>query len=145
MLEQLNQQIKEAMKAKDQVRLRGLRLIKSTIMLMHAEGGSGPSAEDEMAALVKMAKQRKDSIDIYLKEGRDDLAAKEQEELDVISEFLPEQMSEDEIKKALEKIISETGAEGMKDMGKVMGRATQEMKGKADGKLISQVVRQLLS
>lgn len=145
MLDQLNQQIKEAMKAKDQVRLRGLRLIKSAIMLLHAEGGNGPSAEDEMAALVKMAKQRKDSIDIYVKEGREDLAAKEQEELDIISEFLPEQMSEDEVRSALQNIISDLGADGMKDMGKVMGKATQELKGKADGKLISQIVRELLS
>lgn len=145
MLEQLNEQIKTAMKAKDQVRLRGLRLIKSAIMLLHAEGGSGPSAEDEMAALVKMAKQRKDSIDVYLKEGRDDLAAKEQEELDIISEFLPEQMSEEAIRESLKSIIADTGAEGMKDMGKVMGRATQEMKGRADGKLISQIVKELLA
>lgn len=145
LLDQLAEQIKDAMRAKDQVKLRALRLIKSALMLLHAEGGAAPTAEDEMNVLVKMAKQRKDSLSIYEQEGRADLAQKEQEELDVIAEFLPAQMSKEEVKAALSAIIASTGAQGMKDMGKVMGVAGQQLKGKADGKLIADCVKQLLS
>ncbi|MFY0644689.1 MAG: GatB/YqeY domain-containing protein [Bacteroidia bacterium] len=145
MLDQINQHLKEAMKAKDQVSLRSLRLIKATLMLLHTESRGNPSAEDEMAALIKMAKQRRDSIEIYHKEGRSDLQATEEEELAVIERYLPQQMGEEELRAGLNEIISETGADSMKDMGKVMGMATQKFKGMADGKLISQLVRELLS
>ena len=145
LLEQLSEEIKDAMRAKDQVRLRSLRLIKSALMLLHSEGGSGPSADDEVVVLIKMAKQRKDSIAIFEKEGRTDLATKEQEELEVISQYLPKQLSEVEIKTEVEEIIRQSGSSSMKDMGKVMGIATQKLKGKADGKLISQFVKELLA
>ena len=145
MLEQINQDLKQAMKAKDQTSLRSLRLIKAALMLLHTESGGNPSTEDEMGTLIKMAKQRRDSIEIYSKEGRSDLQATEEEELAVIERYLPKQMSEDELRQALQEIVSQTGASSMKDMGKVMGIATQQFKGKADGKLISQLVKTLLS
>jgi uncharacterized protein YqeY len=144
LLDQLASEIKDAMRAKDQVKLRSLRLIKSALMLLHSEGGAAPTEESEMAVLVKMAKQRKDSIAIFEKEGRDDLAQKEKEELDIISTYLPKQLSEDEVKSEVAAIIAQTGASSMKDMGKIMGIASQKMKGKADGKLISQLVKELL-
>ncbi len=145
MLEQINQQLKEAMKAKDQTQLRSLRLIKSALMHLHTESADPPSPEQEMAVLVKMAKQRKDSIEIYAKEGRADLQKTEEEELEVIQRYLPEQLSEDELKQSIEEIIRDLGASGMKDMGKVMGVASQKFKGRADGKMISGIVRTLLS
>lgn len=145
MLEQIGNDIKTAMKAKDQVRLRSLRLIKSALMLLHTEGDQQPSAQDEMAVLIKMAKQRRDSIAIYEKEGREDLAVKEREELEIIEEFLPKQLSEEEVTSIVQEIVTQTGASSMADMGKVMGMATGKLKGQADGKLISQIVRTLLT
>lgn len=145
MLEEINQKIKEAMKAKDQTQLRSLRLIKASLMLLHTERANPPSAEDEMAVLVKMAKQRRDSIEIFAKEGRDDLKQTEEEELQIIQSFLPEPMSQSELEDGLKQIIAQIGAEGMKDMGKVMGIASQKFKGRADGKMISGLVRSLLS
>ncbi len=144
LLDQLASEIKDAMRAKDQVKLRSLRLIKSALMLLHSEGGAAPTEEAEMAVLIKMAKQRKDSIAIFEKEGRDDLAQKEKEELEVISTYLPKQLSEEEVKAEVVNVIAQSGANSMKDMGKVMGIASQKMKGKADGKLISQIVKELL-
>lgn len=144
---QIDNDIKEAMRAKDQSSLRTLRSIKSMILLAETEkGGNRDMSEaDEMKLLTKAAKQRKESLDTFAAQGREDLANKEKEELEIIERYLPKPMSEDELRKALERIISEEGASGMQDMGKVMGRATNEFAGRADGKQISQLVRQLLN
>jgi uncharacterized protein YqeY len=143
----IDQDIKEAMRAKDQDALRTLRSIKSMILLAETEkGGSKELSEaDEMKLLTKAAKQRKESLDTFAAQGREDLANKEKTELEIIERYLPQQMSEEELKQALQKIIAEEGASGMQDMGKVMGRATQELAGRADGKQISQTVKQLLN
>lgn len=144
--QKIQEEMKAAMRAKDQAALRALRAIKSAIMLAEtAEGRSEPLNEnEEMKLLLKQAKQRRDSITQFKDNGRDDLAEKEIEELEVIERFLPQQMGEDELKAELEKIVAETGASSMKDMGKVMGIATQKFAGRADGKVISTIVRQLL-
>lgn len=138
--------MKDAMKAKDQVSLRGLRAIKSAILLAKTEkGASGDLSEDkEIALLQKLAKQRKESYDIYVEQGREDLAATEKEEIEIIEKFLPEQMSEAEVKSFLENLVKELGANSMKDMGKVMGAASSRLAGKADNKLVSQIVKDLL-
>mgnify|MGYP006102011723 CR=1 FL=1 len=144
--EQITDQMKTAMKAKDQTTLRGLRAIKAALMLLATqEGGGTVTAEDEMNTLVKMAKQRKDSLTIYKEQGREDLAVIEEEELVIIEQFLPAQMSEDEVKAEIEAIMSQTGASSMKDMGKVMGMANGKMKGRADGKMIAGMVKKLLA
>lgn len=144
--ETINNDIKEAMKAKDQAALRGLRSIKSALLLLSTEKGGGDVTEDaELKALQKLAKQRKDSIEIYEQQNREDLAEAEREELAIIERFLPKQMSEEEVKAILEKIIADTGASSPADTGKVMPLAMKEMAGKADGKMISTVLRSLLS
>lgn len=139
--------IKKAMLAKDQDSLRALRSIKSSILLAETEKGrQGELAEEkEMQLLGKAVKQRKESIELFENQGREDLAANEKAELEVIERYLPKPMSEAELQAAVQQIIKETGASGMQDMGKVMGVATKELAGKADGKVISQVVRQNLS
>lgn len=143
--QQITDQMKTAMKAKDQATLRGLRAIKAALLLLQTqEGGADVTEADEMSALVKMAKQRKDSITIYEEQGREDLAVIEREELTVLERFLPAQMSEDEIKVEVEAIITQTGSSSMKDMGKVMGMANGKMKGRADGKMIADMVKKLL-
>jgi uncharacterized protein YqeY len=142
--EQINEGIKTAMKARDEVRLRALRNIKSAFLLLDTAGGT-VSDEDRIKALQKMAKQRKDSIEIFEKEGRHDLADKEKEELEIIETFLPAQLGESEIEANIRAIMAETGAEGMKDLGKVMPLAMKAMAGKADGKLISEKVKALLN
>ena len=140
-------EIKNAMLAKDKDRLRALRAIKSLILLEETKGGSSGAIteEDELKLLTKAAKQRKDSADIYKQQNREDLWAVEMSELEIINEFLPKQLSEEELEEELKKIIEEVGAEGPKDMGKVMGAATKALAGKADGKMISQKVKSLLS
>jgi uncharacterized protein len=143
---QINDQLKSAMKAKDQVTLRGLRAIKAALLILQTqEGGGAVTAEDEMIALVKMAKQRKDSIRIFKEQGRDDLATIELEELAIIEKFLPAQLSEAQVANEIKLIIEHTGAAGMKDMGKVMGMANGKLKGRADGKLIADIVKELLT
>ncbi|MDA0686990.1 MAG: GatB/YqeY domain-containing protein [Bacteroidetes bacterium] len=143
--DQINEGIKEAMKAKQSDRLRALRGIKSAFMLQDtAEGGAEVSEADRMKALQKLAKQRKDSLDIYEQQGREDLAKVEREELAVIEEFLPAQMGEAEVRAAVQAIITESGASGMKDMSKVMPVAMSQLGGQADGKLISALVKELL-
>lgn len=138
-------EIKKAMLAKDKDRLRALRSIKSLIMLEETKGGEkGVSEEEEMKILTKAAKQRKDSAAIYQEQNRDDLASIELAELEIINEFLPKQLNEEEIEAELRDIIKQTGANGPKDMGKVMGVATKQLAGRADGKLISQKVKSLL-
>jgi hypothetical protein len=143
----IEKEIKKAMLAKEKDRLRGLRAIKSLIMLEETKTSSdaGLTDAEELQILTKAAKQRRDSIEIFEKQGRKDLASLEVTELEVISEFLPKQLSEEELTAELEAIISETGASGPKDMGKVMGMATKKLAGKADGKAISQKVKSLLN
>lgn len=140
-------EMKEAMKAKDEAGLRGLRAIKAEIIKAKTEPGAGGqiSEETEIKMLQKMVKQRKDSLEIYQQQNRQDLVQKEQEELQVIEKFLPAQLSEEELKKELQEIISETGATSPADMGKVMGAATKKLAGRADGKAISAAVKELLS
>jgi uncharacterized protein YqeY len=140
--------IKKAMLAKQKEELIALRSIKSAILLAETEKGAAPDSLDtgaEMKLLMKAAKQRKESAELYQKEGRQDLAAKEIFEYEVISKYLPEQMSEDDLKSALNKIIEQLGADGPQDMGKVMGVATRQLAGKAAGKMISSIVRQILT
>ncbi|HEB61979.1 MAG TPA: GatB/YqeY domain-containing protein [Bacteroidetes bacterium] len=142
----INTDLKEAMKAKDQVRLRGIRAIKSAILLLKTDGsGNEIDEKAEIKMLQKLIKQRKDSLEIYEKQGREDLAVKEREEIEIISKYLPEQLSNEELEAKLKEIISETGASSMKDMGKIMGIANQKFAGKADGKTISGIVKKLLS
>ena len=141
--EQVEQEIKLAMKAKDKDALRALRSIKSLILLAETEkdGGKGLSREAELQLLNKAAKQRRESAEIYAREGRPELAEGEVSELAIIERFLPEQLSDEAIEAGVAEIIAETGASSMKDMGKVMGIATQRFAGKADNKTVSQIVR----
>ena len=140
-------ELKAAMLAKDEAALRSLRAIKAAILLAKtAEGGSGEiSEDDEIKMLQKMVKQRKDSLEIFTQQNRPELAAKEAEEIAVIEKFLPKQLKAEEIKAELEKIIAATGASTPADMGKVMGAATKQLAGKADGKTISALVKELLA
>ncbi len=143
----IEQDIKAAMLSKDKDRLRALRAIKSLILLAESEKGAKDeiSEDHEIKILTKAAKQRKDSIEIYEKQGRDDLADVEKAELEVIEQYLPEQMSEEELRKAVQDIISQVGASSPKDMGKVMGLANKQLAGKADGKAIAEIVKSLLN
>ena len=140
-------EMKEAMKAKEEATLRGLRAIKAEIIKAKTEPGAGGeiTEEKESALLQKMMKQRKDSLEIYQQQNRSDLAQKEQEEIAVIEKFLPKQLSAEELRVELQKIIAETGASSPADMGKVMGVATKQLAGKADGKTISATVKELLA
>jgi len=147
LVEKINADLKTAMLARDEVALRGIRAIKAAILNAQTEvGGSKDlSAEKEISILQKLVKQRKDSITIFDQQKREDLAFKEREEVEVIERYLPAQMSEGEIAEHVKEIISTSGASGMKDMGKVMGAASKALAGKADGSLISQVVKKLLA
>jgi uncharacterized protein YqeY len=144
--QQIDSDIKQAMLAKNKEALEALRSIKSMILLAESEkGGTGDiTSETENKLLMKAAKQRKESADIFRKEGREDLANQEIFQLNIITGYLPKQLSEDEVKAELQKIIVLVGAQGPKDMGKVMGTATKQLAGKADGKLISEWVKKLL-
>ncbi|EFS96493.1 YqeY-like protein [Capnocytophaga ochracea F0287] len=139
--------LKEAMKAKDTVALESLRAIKSAILLAKTEAGAAEelSEADELKLLQKLVKQRKDSAALYAQQGRNDLAEPELAQMVVIEKFLPAQLSEAEVETALRGIINQVGATTPKDMGKVMGVATKQLAGKADGKLISEIVKRLLS
>jgi uncharacterized protein YqeY len=140
-------ELKAAMFAKDEAALRSLREVKAAILLAKtSEGASGEiKEEDEIKLLQKLVKQRKDSLEIFQQQNRADLAKKEEEEIAIISKFLPEQMSAEEVKAELVKIIAAVGATSPADMGKVMGAATKQLAGKADGKTISTQVKELLS
>ena len=140
-------ELKTAMLAKDEKALRSLRAIKAAILLAKTSEGSGGeiNEDQEIKLLQKLVKQRKDSLEIFQQQNRADLAQKEQEEIEVIEKFLPKQMSAEEIKAAVSEIITATGASSPADMGKVMGAATKQLAGKADGKAISAVVKELLS
>ena len=139
--------LKEAMKAKDTVALESLRAIKSAILLAKTEAGASEelSEADELKLLQKLVKQRKDSAALYTQQGRNDLAEPELAQMAVIEKFLPAQLSEAEVEEALKGIIAQVGVTSPKDMGKVMGAATKQLAGKADGKLISDIVKKLLS
>lgn len=145
--QKINQDIKEAMIAKDAVRLRGLRAVKAAILLAKTEkAGVEELTEDaEIKVLQKLVKQRKESGEIYKTQGREDLFQTEFEEQQVIEEYLPKQLSREEIEAVIKNIITETGAAGMKDMGKVMGAANAQLAGKADGKTISEIVKSSLA
>ena len=138
--------LKSAMKNKDQAALRGIRAIKAAILLSKTDGsGKELDANGEIKLLQKLVKQRQDSKDIYNQQGRDDLAIIEAEEIEVIKKYLPAQLSDEELIPIIEEIINETGASTMKDMGRVMGLASQKLSGKADGKTIASVVKTLLT
>lgn len=139
-------QMKEAMKSKNEAGLRTLRAIKAAIIIAKTSEGAGGeiSEAEELKLLQKLAKQRKDSLEIFLQQSREDLAKKEQEELDIISTFLPAQLEGEALEKVIRDIMAEVGATGPADMGKVMGAATKKLAGQADGKAISAMVKQLL-
>ncbi|EEI89669.1 YqeY-like protein [Sphingobacterium spiritivorum ATCC 33300] len=145
--EKINQDIKAAMIAKDNAKLRGLRAIKAAILLAKTEkGGSEDLSEDtEIKVLQKLVKQRKESAEIYKTQNREDLYQIEVEEQNVIEEYLPKQLDRAEVESIIKQIIQETGASSDKDMGKVMGAANQKLAGQADGRTISEVVKSLLS
>ncbi|KQS33374.1 GatB/YqeY domain-containing protein [Dyadobacter sp. Leaf189] len=144
---QVESGIKDAMRAKDQDKLRALRAIKSLILLEETKGGASGelSADDELKLLTKAAKQRRESADIYKTQNRADLLEKEEAELAIIEQFLPKQLSEEEVKAKLQEIIARVGASGPSDMGKVMGVATKELAGQAEGKVVSALVKGLLA
>ncbi len=144
---QINEEIKNAMKAKDTLALEALRAIKSAVLLAQTESGAKEelSKEEEIKLLQKLVKQRKESARIYTEQGRDDLAQPEIEQAKIIEKFLPAQLSEEEIKEIIKQIIAETGANGIAQMGQVMGEANKRMAGQADGRTISTVVKSLLA
>jgi uncharacterized protein YqeY len=139
--------MKDAMKSKDEATLRGLRAIKAEIIKAKTDPGAGGaiSEDTELKLLQKLVKSRKDSLTIYEQQNRPDLAAKEIEEIVIIEKFLPAQMSEEEVKTAVRAIITQLGASGAQDLGKVMGVATKQLAGQADGKLISAAAKTILT
>jgi uncharacterized protein YqeY len=144
--EKVNQQMKDAMKAKDQAALRALRAIKSEILLFKTSGASKELDDaTEIKILQKMVKQRRDSASIYAEQGRDDLATTENEEIEVISQFLPKQMDEQELDTFVGELVAELGASSMQDMGRVMGEANKRLAGRAEGKMIAAAVKSRLS
>ncbi len=144
---QIMEEIKTAMRAKDTVALESLRAIKSAILLAQTETGAKEeiSSDDEIKLLQRLVKQRKDSANIYSEQGRADLAEPELAQVAVIEKFLPAQLSEAEVEAVISKIIADNGASGMAAMGQVMGMASKELAGKADGKMISSIVKKLLT
>jgi uncharacterized protein YqeY len=145
--EKVMAEMKDAMKTKNEAALRSLRAIKAEIIKAKTEPGAGGtvSEDGEVKLLQKMVKQRRDSLEIYQQQNRADLAQKEEEEIAVIEKFLPVQMSEAELRQALQEIIAETGAQSPADLGKVMGVATKKLAGRTDGKAISTAVKALLT
>ena len=145
--QQIEADIKEAMKSRNQTELLALRAIKSMILLAETEKGASGEVSDEGSnkILLKAAKQREESSQLYKEQGREDLAAKELAELEIIQRYLPDQLSEEEVEQKVKDIVDKTGASSMADMGKVMGLAMKELAGSTDGKTISTIVRKLLS
>ena len=143
----IDQEIKQAMLAKNQPRLRGLRAIKAALLLARTEKGSAEEVteEAELKILQRLVKQRKESSDIYKQQGREDLSLIEEEEIEVISGFMPKQLDRAEISRIIAGIIETSGVSSVKEMGKVMGLANKELAGKADGKLISEIVKEQLA
>lgn len=143
--DRIMQDLKEAMKAKDQAALRGIRAIKAALLLAKTDGsGEAMTPEREIKILQKLVKQRKESLDIYRQQNREDLAVVEAEEIAVIEKYLPQQMDEAALEGILKTIIEQVGATSLKDLGKVMGIASKQLAGQADGKLISEVTKRLL-
>lgn len=143
--QKINEDLKESMKSGDKLRLETLRSLRASIIEFSKSGtGKDMSEEDAQKILLNASKKRKDAIEMYKQAGRQDLLEKEQSELAIIAAYLPEQLSESEVVDALKSIIQQTGAEGPKDMGKVMGLAMKELRGKADGTLVQQCLKQLL-
>jgi hypothetical protein len=142
----IDQEIKQAMLAKDQVKLRGLRAIKAAILLAKTEKSQTEEINEdaEIKILQKLVKQRKESADIYKSQGREDLYQVEQEEIEVITQYLPKQLDSAEVEAIIEQIIAESGATSIKEMGKVMGLANKQLAGKAEGKLIGEIVKSKL-
>jgi len=147
LIQTIDQDIKQAMLAKNDVKLRGLRAIKSALLLAKTEKGASEeiTEETEIKVLQKLIKQRNESADIYKSQNREDLFKVEAEEMEVISAYLPKQMERADVEAFLKDLIARVGATSVKDMGKVMGAANKELAGKADGKTISEVVKQLLA
>jgi uncharacterized protein YqeY len=145
--EKVMAEMKDAMKSKNEAVLRSLRAIKAEIIKARTEPGAGGeiSGDTQIKMLQKMVKQRKDALEIYQQQNREDLAKKEQDEIAVIEKFLPAQLSGDDLKKELQEIIAEIGASSPSDMGRVMGVATKKLGGRADGKAISAAVKELLT
>lgn len=142
----INEAIKTAIREKDKVALDSLRAVKSQILLLKTEAkGADVSAEQEIAILQRMIKQRKDSYEQFVAQNRTDLAEVEAAQMKVIEQFLPAQLTAEELEAEIKKIIAETGAESIKDLGKVMGTASKALAGKSDGKSISEMVKKLLS
>lgn len=143
--DRINTDLKTAMKAKDQAALRGIRAIKAALLLMETDGsGEAITEEKEIKLLQKLVKQRQDSLTIYKEQGREDLAKTEEEEIEVISRYLPEQLSEEELRSIIQGIIDKTGASSMKDMGRIMGMASKEIAGRADNKEVAAMVKSML-
>jgi uncharacterized protein len=143
--EKIMQDLKVAMKAKDEAALRSIRAVKAAILLARTDGsGKAIDEEREIQILQKLVKQRKESLEIYEKQNREDLAKVERDEIAIIEKYLPQQLSESELENVLTEIINKVGATSAKDLGKVMGLASKELAGKADGKMISQVTKRLL-
>ena len=147
LLNSLTEELKAAMRAKDSLKLEALRAIKSAVLLAKTAtaGDNDLTEEEEIKLLQKLVKQRKDSAVIFKEQNRDDLATPEEAQAELIAQFLPEQLSQQEIEQIVDEIVAKTRAQGMKDMGKVMGMASKEMVGKADGKTISTIVKQKLN
>ena len=145
--DQLNSKLKSAMREKNKVALESLRAIKSAILLLQTQSGAKETPDDnEITKLLqKLVKQRKESASIYREQGRVDLAELEEAQISIISQFLPEQLSPEEVEKVIDEVIQLVGATTMKDMGKVMGMANKKMAGKADGKIIAEIVKKRLS
>lgn len=142
--EKINADIKSAMLAKESQKLEALRAIKAAIILMKTSA-EGHTTENETKALQKMVKQRKETAEVYISQGRADLAEVETYQAGIIEQYLPKQMSEDEIREAVKKIVLDTGASSPSEMGKVMGACSKALAGKADNKIVSQIVKEILS
>lgn len=143
--ETVNEGIKNAMKARDEASLRALRAIKAALLLAKTDKGGAETDNDaEVKMLQKLVKQRKESLEIYVKQGRQDLAAAEEQELNIIESFLPKQMSEEEVRAVIARIVTENSLSGAQNIGKLMPLAMKELAGKTDGKLISTIAKELL-
>ena len=147
LLNSLIEELKAAMRAKDALRLEALRAIKSAVLLVKtaSAGDADLSEEEEIKLLQKLVKQRKDSAAIFKEQNRNDLVGSEEAQAEIIAQFLPEQLTVEDIEQIIDEVIAKTGAQGIKDIGKVMGMASKEMAGKADGKTISSIVKQKLN
>ncbi|MFP4287986.1 MAG: GatB/YqeY domain-containing protein [Bacteroidales bacterium] len=147
LIQNIDADIKKAMLAKEKDKLEALRAVKNAILLQRTEKGASEELDEqtELKILQKLVKQRKESAEIYHEKGRTEMAEQEMQQAEVIQQYLPEQMSEDQIKEKIKQIVDQTGASSMKDMGKVMGVASKQLAGKADNKIISQIVKEILS